>query len=90
LGLFAQAAVGRSDYARRESAVKQFWKDWPLGKVQPDLLREAGVRYIVIRKSSEGLPATVPAIISNVFENSQFAVFKVDPQRLSETVPQTP
>ena len=89
-GLFAQAAVGRSDYARRESAVKQFWKDWPVGKVQPDLLRDAGVRYIVIRKSSEGLPATVPAIISNVFENSQFAVFKVDPQRLSETVPQTP
>jgi hypothetical protein len=89
LGLFAQAAVGRSDYARRESAVKQFWKDWPFGKVQSDLLREAGVRYIVIRKSSEGIPATVPAIISNVFENSQFAVFKVDPHRLSETVPQT-
>jgi hypothetical protein len=89
-GYFAYAAVARSDYTRRESAVKQFWKDWRLGKVQQDLLREAGVRYIVVRKTSEGLPATNPVIITNVFENSEFAVFKVDPQRLSETVPQTP
>jgi hypothetical protein len=87
-GYFAYAAVARSDYAHRESAVKQFWKEWQLGKVQPDLLREAEVRYILVRKTSEGFPATVPAIISNVFENSEFAVFKVDPQRLSETVPQ--
>jgi hypothetical protein len=88
-GLFAQAAVARSDYTHRESAVKLFWKDWQLGKVQPDLLKEAGVRYVVIRKRSEGLPATIPAIISNVFENSEFAVFKIDPQRLSKTVPKT-
>jgi hypothetical protein len=53
-------------------------------------LREAGVRYIVVRRTSEGLPATIPVVFSNVFENSEFAVFKVDPQRLSETVPQTP
>jgi hypothetical protein len=89
-GDFAYAAVARSDYLQRESAVKLFWKEWRLGKVQPDSLREADVRYIVVRKGSEGLPATIPAIISNVFENSEFAVFKVDPQRLSETVPQTP
>ena len=89
-GLFAQAAVTRSDHTHRESAIKLFWKEWQLGNVQPDLLREAGVRYIVVRKGSESLPATIPAIISNVFENSEFAVFKVDPQRLSETVPQTP
>ena len=88
-GYFAYVAVARSDYTRREAAVKQFWKDWPLGNVQPDLLREAGVRYIVVRKASEGLPATNPVIITNVFENSEFAVFKVDPQRLSETVPKT-
>jgi hypothetical protein len=54
------------------------------------LLREAGVRYIVIRKTSEGLPATIPVIITNVFENSEFTVVKVDPQRLSETVPKSP
>jgi hypothetical protein len=89
LGLFAQAAVARSDFTHRESAVKQFWKEWPLGNVQPDLLREAGVQYILVRKGSEGLPATIPAFISNVFENSEFAVFKVDQQRLSETVSQT-
>jgi hypothetical protein len=88
-GYFAQAAVARSDYTRRESAVKQFWKDWRLGKVHQELLREAGVRYIVVRKTSQGFPATIPVIISNVFENSEFAVFKVDLQQLSETVPQT-
>ena len=88
-GLFAQAAVARSDFTHRESAVKQFWKDWRLGNVQQDLLREAGVRYIVVRKGSEGLPATIPAV-SNVFENSEFAVFKVNPQPLSETVRKTP
>ena len=88
-GYFANAAVARSDYTRRESAVKQFWKDWRVGKVQQDLLREAGVRYIVVRKTWEGLPATIPVIISKVFENSEFTVFKVDPQRLSETVSQT-
>ena len=88
-GYFAYAAVARSDYTRRESTVKQFWKDWRLGKFKQDLLREAEIRYIVVRKTSEGLPATIPVTISKVFENSEFAVFKVDPQRLSETVSQT-
>ena len=88
--LFRLCCRARSDYTRRESAVKQFWKDWRLGKVQQDLLREAGVRYIVVRKTSEGLPPTIPVVLSNVFENSEFAVFKVDPEHLSETVPQTP
>ena len=86
-GLFAQAAVAQSDYTHRESAVKQFWKDWELGKVQPDLLQEAGIRYIVVRKT-EGLPAATPVIVSKVFENSEFAIFKVDLQHLKETVPQ--
>jgi len=89
-GYFAQAAVARNDYTHRESSVKVFWKDWQLGKVQPDLVREAGVRYIVIKKRSENLPATVPAFISNVLENSEFAVIKVDPQRLSEKVSPNP
>jgi hypothetical protein len=89
-GYFAYAAVPRSDYTRRESAVKQFWKDWRLGQVRQELLREAGVRYIIVRKTSEDVPQMIPVFISNVFENSEFVVFKVDPQRLSETVPQTP
>jgi hypothetical protein len=89
VGYFSFGLVARSDYTRRETAEKQFWKDWRLGKVQQDLLREAGVRYIVVRKTSEGVPSTIPVIFSNVFENSEFAVFKVDPQRLSEKVPQT-
>jgi len=88
-GLFAQAAVARSDYIHRESAVKLFWKDWQLRKVQPDLLRDADVRYIVVRTRPEVLPATVPAFISNVFENTEFAIFKVDRQRVSETLSQT-
>jgi hypothetical protein len=84
-GYFAYAAVARSDVTRRESAVKQFWKDWRLGNVQHDFLREAGVRYVVVRKNSEGLPSTIPDIFSNVFENSQFAVFKVDWRNMTET-----
>ena len=90
IGYFAYAAVARSDYMRRQTAEKKFWAAWRQGKIQEEFLREAGVRYIVVRKSTDGLPAAIPATISNVFENSEFAVFKVDPQRLSETVPQTP
>ena len=89
-GYFAYAAVARRDYTHRESAVKQFWKDWLLGNVRLELLREANIRYILVRKTSGDLPATIPGFMSNVFENCEFAVFKVDPQRLSETVSQTP
>ena len=90
LGYFGYAAVARNDYTHRESEIKQFWKDWQLGKFQQELLREAGIRYIVVRKTSESLPATIPDILANVFENSEFAVFKVNQQRLSEIVPQNP
>jgi hypothetical protein len=60
-----------------------------LGKVEDGLLRDANVRYVVVNKQTEDIPVTIPASLSNVFENSEFAVFKVDPQRLSETVPKT-
>ena len=90
LGYFGYASVARSDYTRRESEIKQFWKDWQLGKFQQELLRDAGIRYIVVRKTSQGIPATIPDIISKVFENPEFAVFKVNEQRLSETVPPNP
>jgi len=90
LGYFGYAAVARNDYTHRGSEIKQFWKDWQLGKFQQELLREAGIRYIVVRKTSESLPATIPDILANVFENSEFAVFKVNQQRLSEIVPQNP
>jgi hypothetical protein len=70
-------------------AEKEFWKAWRLGKVRNELLREAGVRYVVVRKRIDALPATIPAIISKVFENSEFAVFKVHPERLTETTPES-
>ena len=89
-GYFAYAAVARSDVTRRESAVKQFWKDWRLGNVQHDFVREVGVRYVVVRKTPEDIPATVSDIFSKVFENSEFAVFKVDSKHLSETGPESP
>ena len=89
LGYFSFSLVARSEYTRRETAEKNFWNDWRLGTVQDDLLQEANVRYVVVSKQTEGVPATIPASLSNVFENSEFAVFKVDPQRLSETVPKT-
>ena len=90
VGYFALGLVGRSDYTRRETAEKKFWTDWRLGKVEDGLLQDANVRYVVVNKQTEGIPATIPASLSKVFENSEFAVFKVDPQRLSETVPQSP
>lgn len=86
LGYFAYAAVPRTDYIRRQSAVKEFWKEWRLGKVPQDLLREMEVRYILVRKTSDGFPTTIPSIVSNVFENSEFTVFKVDWQNITETV----
>ena len=74
---------------RREAAEKKFWAAWHQGNIQEDFLREVGVRYIVVRKSSDHLPAEIPATISNVFENSEFAVLKVNPEHLNETVPKS-
>jgi hypothetical protein len=90
LGYFSFGLVARSDYTRRETAEKKFWNDWRLGKVENDLLQDANVRYVVVNKQTEGIPVTIPASLSKVFENSEFAVFKVDPQRVSETVSRTP
>jgi hypothetical protein len=77
LGYFSFGLVARDEYTRRETAEKEFWKDWRLGKVQEDLLQEANVRYVVV-KQTEGIPATMPASLSKAFENSEFVVFKVD------------
>ena len=78
LGYFSFGLVARNDYTKRETAEKKFWNDWRLGKIQDDLLREANVRYVVVSKQTEGLPVTIPASLSKVFENSEFAVFKVN------------
>src|SRR5262245_28908520 len=78
VGYFSYGLVARSEYTRRETAEKKFWNDWRLGKVQDELLREANVRYVVVSKQTEGIPATIPASVSKVFENSEFAVFKVN------------
>jgi hypothetical protein len=89
LGYFAYGIMPRSDYLRRQRAENEFWAAWRLGKVEPALLREAAVRYVIVSKRGKDLPATIPAATSNAFENSEFAVFKVDPQRLTETVSPT-
>jgi hypothetical protein len=90
VGYFSFSLVARSEFTHRETAEKKFWNDWRLGKVEDGLLQDANVRYVFVNKQTEGIPATIPASLSKIFENSEFAVFKVDPQRLSETVPQTP
>jgi hypothetical protein len=41
-----------------------------------------------VSKRTEGVPATIPAAISKVFENSEYAVFEVQSERLSETAPE--
>jgi hypothetical protein len=87
-GYFAYVFVARSDYMRREIAEKKFWNAWRLGKIEGELLREAGVRYVAVSKQTEGVPATIPAAVSKVFANSEYAVFKVQSERMSETAPQ--
>ena len=79
IGYFSIGLVGRSDYTHRETAEKKFWNEWRLGKVEDGLLQDANVRYVVVNKQTEGIPATMPASLSKVFENSEFAVFKVNP-----------
>jgi len=86
-GYLAYAAVARSDYIRREFAVKQFWKDWRLGKIQGELLRDASVKYVIVSKRTEGVPAKIPTSLSEVFANSEFAIFKVHRESLSKAAP---
>ena len=89
VGYFSSGLVARSEYTRRETAEKKFWNDWRSGKVENGLLQDANVRYVVVNKQTEGIPATISASLSKVFENSELAVFKVDPLRLNETIPQS-
>ena len=78
LGYFSSGLVARSEYTKRETAEKNFWNDWRLGKVDEGLLREASVRYVVVREQTEGVPATTPASLSKVFENAELTIFKVN------------
>jgi hypothetical protein len=87
LGYFSHSMVGRRDYSQRQTAEKEFWKAWRLGKVRGEFLREAGVRYVAVSKRTERVPAKVPSALSEVFTNSEFAVFKVRRKSLSETAP---
>ncbi len=87
LGYFSNFVVAPSDYSQRQTAEKEFWKAWRLGKVQDGLLREAGVRYVAVSKRTEGVPAKIPSALSKVFANSEFAIFKVRLESLSEVSP---
>ena len=87
LGYFSNYLVPPSEYTQRETAEKEFWKDWRLGNVRNELLREAGVGYVAVSKRTEGVPAKIPSALSEVFENSEFAVFKVRRESLTEAAP---
>jgi hypothetical protein len=87
LGYFSNFVVAPSDYSQRQTAEKEFWKAWRLGKVQDGLLREAGVRYVAASKRTEGIPAKIPSALSKVFANSEFAIFKVRLESLSDVSP---
>jgi hypothetical protein len=41
------------------------------------------------RNQLDGIPAKIPPALPEVFENSEFAVFKVHPERLTETTPES-
>jgi membrane protein CcdC involved in cytochrome C biogenesis len=81
LGYFAHGIVVLRDYSQRETAEKEFWEAWRLGKVRGEFLREVGVRYVAVNKKSDGIPAKIPPALPQVFENSEFAVFKVQDER---------
>jgi hypothetical protein len=87
LGYFSNGIVPLRDYSQRETAEKQFWEAWRLGNVRGEFLREVGVRYVAVSKRTEGVPAKIPSALSEVFANSEFAVFKVRRESLSETAP---
>jgi hypothetical protein len=82
LGYFSNYLVPVREYSQRETAEKEFWEAWRLGNVREKFLREVRVRYVAVSKQTEGIPATIPAALSEVFENSQFAVFKVRRENL--------
>lgn len=81
ISYFSNFQVALRDYSQRETAEKEFWEAWRLGKVRGEFLREIGVRYVAVNKKSDGIPAKIPPALSQVFENSEFAVFKVQDQR---------
>jgi len=85
LGYFSNYLVALRDYTQRETAENEFWEAWRLGNVREKFLREVGVRYIAVSKRTENIPAAVPAVLSEVFENSEFAIFKVRRDSLRET-----
>jgi len=85
LGHFSNYLVSASEYSQRETAETEFWKTWRPGTVQDGLLKEAGVRYVAVSKRTEGVPAKIPSALSEVFENSEYAVFKVRRESLSGT-----
>ena len=81
IGYMSNFQVARSDYWQRKTAEKEFWKAWRLGKVRAEFLRDVGIHYVAVNKKSDGIPAKIPPALSQVFENSEFAVFKVRDQR---------
>jgi hypothetical protein len=87
LGYFSNYLVPLRDYSQRQTAEKEFWKAWRLGKVQEEFLREAGIRYVAVDKRTEGVPANIPHALFKVFKNSVFAIFKVRRESLSEAAP---
>jgi hypothetical protein len=87
IGYMSIFQVALRDYTQRETAEKEFWKAWRLGKVRGKFLREVGVRYVAVSKKSEGIPAKIPPALSEVFANSAFAIFKVRRGGLTGTAP---
>jgi len=77
IGYFANYLVARDEFAHREALQKNFWEAWPQGKISDQLLQEAHVRYVAVDKRSEAIPKILPANLSEVFVNSECAIFKV-------------
>ena len=77
IGYFANTFVAESVYNRRKLAQDEFWKAWRRGIVRSTFLRDVGIAFVVASKQSDQIPGTLPGILSPVFANSQYAVFRV-------------
>jgi hypothetical protein len=77
VGYFSLYLVSRDEFKRRTLAERSFWAAWRSKKVRIEFLNEVHVSYIVVDKRSNSVPAPLPAAISEVFANSECAVFRV-------------
>ncbi len=78
IGYFADTFVSREAYEERKLAQSEFWEGWRNGKVRNEFLRDLNIRYLVVRRPPQGLPATLLTQLEQVYANESYAVLRFD------------